>query len=59
MDDVIKVRVSAIDREAWERAALADARPLSDWIRARVEGLPTTAPSPDIATRRTPRRSRR
>jgi hypothetical protein len=43
-EHTLKVRITTVDRERWEAAAAADHRTLSDWIRMRCEGLPTTSP---------------
>lgn len=42
----IGIRVSPDDRKAWEAAAKADGRSLSDWITRRCNGAPTTSPRP-------------
>jgi len=50
--ETVKVRVTPKDLEAWQRAADADHRTLSDWVRMRCEGLSESAPSPPLAVRR-------
>lgn len=52
LDETVRVRVSSIDLAAWQRAADADHRTLSDWIRMRCEGISTSGPSPNLADRR-------
>jgi len=43
-DETIKLRVSAEEREAWQRAADASEMTLSEWIRVRCNGSPALAP---------------
>lgn len=43
-DKEVKIRISFADHAAWSAAAKADNRKLSDWIRLRCNGQPTTAP---------------
>ena len=38
------IRMTEVEREAWEQAAAADGRSLSAWITRRCNGEPTTAP---------------
>jgi hypothetical protein len=43
---MIKFRVTEADLKRWRDAALVDDMPLSDWIRRRCDGRPTTQPVP-------------
>ncbi len=47
-DHVIKLRVTEVALAAWEAAARRDHRTLSDWIRARCEGIASTPPQATI-----------
>lgn len=44
--NMIGLRATAAERAAWERAAEADGRSLSDWIARRCNGKSATAPAP-------------
>ena len=46
MDATIRVRISSGAIAAWRRAAEADHRSLSAWIRMRCEGFSATDPIP-------------
>lgn len=43
-DTQIGIRLPSAMRKAWERAADQDGRTLSNWIIARVNGKPASAP---------------
>ncbi len=43
---MIKLRITEADLKRWRDAAALDDMPLSDWIRRRVDGRPTSAPAP-------------
>jgi hypothetical protein len=45
-DAMIKLRITEADLQRWRDAAALDDMPLSDWIRRRVDGRPTTPPVP-------------
>lgn len=49
---MIKLRVAESDLEMWREAARNDKLSLSDWIRRRCEGRPTTVPKPMKGSKR-------
>jgi hypothetical protein len=45
-DKVVQLRLSALERKAWDTAAKAAGLKLSDWIRRRVNGETTIVVPP-------------